>query len=110
LGDPRASYAIASWYERGHSPVVNRKNFKKAVRFLIPAVEAKVAYAVFDYAISLELGQGVEKNENAALCYYILALSLGCTEALKEIARMHYYGIVLPKDRKLAGILFEWDE
>ena len=101
-GDPRASYAIASWYFHTHPPIINRKNYKKAVFFLQPALEAGIPFAYYNYAISLEMGWGIEKDEEAAFNYYLLAKLHGCEEAMEDLYRCYYYGLGVQKDRNIA--------
>jgi len=107
LNDPRASYAISSWYFHGYFPVVKRKNFKKAIYFLEPALKANIPFAFYNYAISLDLGKGIERNEIEAFKYYVLAALSGCQEAIEDIGRCYYHGIGVAKDKDASSVFKE---
>lgn len=102
-GDHRATYALATWYLHGKSPVVSIDK-KKAANLLKTSADAGNVDASFDYGVSLEKGAGVRKNEKAALVYYLRAALGGDAAAMEAVGRMYYFGIGVPKDRKVAWV------
>lgn len=73
-GDPRAIYAIATWYL--HDNEFTGTNFKKAARMLRKAADAGIAEAAYDLAVSYEKGAGVKKSEKAAFRLYVRSAML----------------------------------
>ena len=102
-GDHRATYALATWYLHGKPPVVE-KNVKKSAQLLKVAAVSGHAQASFDYAVSLEKGVGIKRNEKLALRYYLRSALLGDSDAVGAVGRMYYYGLGVVQDRKVAWI------
>jgi TPR repeat protein len=103
-GDRRATYAIATWYLYGNA--VYTKNLRKAIRWLKLAVDADIASAHFDLAVSYETGQGVKKSEKSAYRHYLAAALNGDNNAVSEVGRCLYHGIGTTRDRRAAEIWF----
>lgn len=103
--DPRAYYALASWYLHGESSL--QKDSKKAIPLLEKAAEANVTEAAYDLAICYEEGKGVPKNAQRAYQLLLQAALLGDKDAVNEIARMYYYGIGTKEDKELADIFYQ---
>ena len=99
-GDPKATYAIATWYLHGH---VVRKSFKKGFGLLYAIRDSRIRGALFDLALCFESGRGVEKNLRMALKYYKKAASLGDADPKCELARCLYYGIGVSRNQKAAA-------
>lgn len=102
-GDHRAQYALATWYMHGMPPLVE-VDLPKALKMLKEAAKAGVPEAQYDYAISLETGKGVKKNERLALRFHLRAALSGDVDAMEEVGRMYYYGIGVAQDRDVARI------
>jgi hypothetical protein len=100
-GDPRAAYALATWYLHGK---FFRRNLRKAVALLRAAARADIPEAAYDLAICHEKGEGVQKNEPKAAALYVQAALLGDEQALYEVGRCYYYGIGVARDRAIAWV------
>lgn len=103
-GDPRATYALGTWWLHGH--VVGR-NIKKGLAMIRAAASAGIPEAHFDFAVSLELGEGMRKNTTAAAHHYLRAALAGDSQAVFEVGRCLYWGIGLAKDRRSAQAWFD---
>lgn len=101
-GDPRATYALATWSLSGNA--VHPKDLRRAVRLLKLAAKADIAAAHFDLAVSFETGQGIKKDEKAAYRHFLAAALNGDTASLAEVGRCHYHGIGVARDRKVAEV------
>ncbi len=99
-GDPRATYALATWYLHGSAftPV----NKKRAVQLLRAASKGGVADAAHDLAVAYETGDGVRKSLTLAFESNVLAALLGDSQAFYEVGRMYFHGIGTPRNRRLA--------
>ena len=102
-GDHRATYALATWYLHGKPPAVDQ-NVRRSAELLKVAAESGHPQASFDYAVSLEKGVGVKKNEKLALRYYLRSALSGDLDAIGAVGRMYYYGLGVAQDRKVAWI------
>lgn len=102
--DPKAHYALATWYLFGHEPLAIEKNIKKATPLLKFAADRGVPEALFDLAVCYETGQGVAKSEAKAFVLYTEAALRDDADSMFEISRMYSYGIGVKKNRKLASI------
>lgn len=105
-GDHRAVYALATWYQFGKDSVV-AVDKKKAAKLFKVVAKAGLPEAQFDYAVSLETGAGVAKNESLALTFYLRAALNGDIQANQEVGRMYYYGLGVAKDRSVAAAWLE---
>lgn len=103
-GDPRATYALGTWWLHGH--VVGR-DIKKGLAMIRWAASAGIPEAHFDLAVSLELGEGIRKNTTAAAHHYLRAALSGDSQAVFEVGRCLYWGIGLAKDRRNAQAWFD---
>jgi uncharacterized protein len=104
-GDPRATYAIATWYLHGSR--FTRKNIKYANELLEKAALQNVPEAAYDFAISLEKGAGIRKSAVRAFEFYMRAALLGDKQSVFEIGRMYNHGIGTRKNRRLAEIWYD---
>ncbi|MDZ4381724.1 MAG: hypothetical protein U0942_10325 [Parvibaculum sp.] len=104
-GDPRAIYAIATWYLHGHE--FTGTNFKKAAQMLRKAADAGIAEAAYDLAVSCEKGLGVKKSEKTAFRLYVRAALLGDAQSHYEVGRMYFWGLGTQRDRKIARDWFQ---
>ena len=100
-GDPRATYALATWYLHGKFV---RKNIKLANKFLERAALQGIPDAAYNFAISLEKGKGVKKSARRAFEFYMRAAASGEPQSTYELGRMYYYGIGTAKNSRLANI------
>lgn len=103
-GDRRATYALATWSLFGNA--VHPKDLRRAIQLLKLAAKADIAAAHFDLAVSYETGQGIKKNEEAAYRHFLAAALNGDNASLAEVGRCLYYGIGVPRDRKVAEVWF----
>jgi TPR repeat protein len=101
LGNPKAAYALATWYLHGR---VYKKDLKRAIQLLRMACDGNVPEAHFDLAICYEKGKGIKKNLPLAFKHYLIASLLGDREALYEVGRCYHYGIGIKTDKVLARI------
>lgn len=99
-GNPKAAYAIATWYLHGH---YLKKDYKKAVEYLKFACEHNLPDAFYDLGVSYETGKGIAKNKKQAFLHYVSAAVLGNEEAVEEVGRCYFYGIGVRKDLKIAN-------
>jgi len=118
-GDPRAAYALATWYLHGF---FYKKSFGKAVKLLRKASRSRIADAAYDLAICYELGAGVKKNLKRAAALYLDSALLFATqpsgqlhmysfdEAAHEVGRCYYYGIGVTKDRRISKTWLSFSE
>jgi TPR repeat protein len=100
-GDPRAVYALATWYLYGRHV---KRNLKHSARLLAKAAEGGMTDAMFDLAVSYEKGMGVRQNEKRAAQLYLKAALYGDPGAGYEVGRCLYYGIGFARDRAQAKI------
>ena len=99
-GDTRATYALATWYLFG-SPFT-KVNYRQGAALLRRAAAGKIAEAAYNLAISYEKGLGVKKSAARAFELYVQAALLGEAQAYCEVGRMYYWGIGVPRNRRLA--------
>ncbi|QNP59929.1 tetratricopeptide repeat protein [Paenacidovorax monticola] len=103
-GDPRASYALATWYLYGHGGC--SIDLPQAIEMLKIAAEADIASAHFDLAVSYETGNGIRKSVRAAYRHFLAAALNGDNDSYAEVGRCLYHGIGVARDRKSAEIWF----
>jgi TPR repeat protein len=101
-GDARATYALATWHLCGNR--FCKKDYRQAARMLKRAADADIAAAAFDFAVSLEKGNGIRKSLKEAFRRYVQAALLGDAQSHHEVGRMYYHGIGTVKDRTLAEL------
>jgi TPR repeat protein len=102
-GDHRATYALATWYLYGKEPVIHR-DMKMALQYLTEASAANVPEALYDLAVFRELGEDGVSDVAAAFELYLNAALRGDVQSIYEVGRCYYYGIGIPKHRKIAAI------
>lgn len=112
LGNKKASYALATWYLNGFHV---RKNYRKGFSLLQVAVQGGAEKnftlykdALSDIAVCYELGNGVQKDEQKAYYYYVLAALSGDDQAKQELSRCLYFGIGITKDVELSYLIDEY--
>ena len=98
--DPRASYALATWYLHGSK--FTAVNKKRAVQLLKKSAKGGVADAAHDLAVAYEKGDGVDKSPELAFESNVLAALLGDAQSFYEVGRMYFHGIGVAKNRRLA--------
>lgn len=103
-GDPRATYALATWYLHGEHV---EKDIKKATKLLKQSAAENVPDALYDLAISYEKGIGVKKDKDRAFELYLKAALRGDDQSVEEVARCYYYGIGVKEDERVADIWYE---
>ena len=103
-GDPRASYALATWYLFGHGGY--EKDLKNAVALLKIAAKNGISAASYDLGVCYEKGNGIKKNEKKAYLHYLYAALNGDDDSIPEVARCLYYGIGVERDKKSSKIWF----
>jgi TPR repeat protein len=104
-GDLRATYAIGTWYL--HGSAVTPRNIVKALKMIRAAAKGGVADAAFDLAICYEKGAGVQKSLMRAFEWYVRAALLGDMQATYEVGRMYFYGLGVPRNRRLSSFWLE---
>lgn len=105
-GDPRAAYALATWYLDGKGEFVPR-NVAKGVQLLREAVDGNQADAAYDLAVCYETGEGVRKSEKKAVRLYLKAALLGEKQSLNELGRCYWHGLGVKRDRSIARVWFD---
>jgi TPR repeat protein len=102
-GDPRAAYALGTWYLRGLPPTIT-KDTPRAVTLIKEAAEAGVADALYDLAVLYETGEGVDQDEMLAFRNYLSAALRGEQQSIYEVGRCYEHGIGVERDREIAAI------
>lgn len=100
-GDPRATYALATWYLHGR---VFKKNVRRSVTLLREAAKRRIPDALYDLAVCYERGEGVSKNSRKAFELYVRAALQGERQSVYEVGRCYYHGIGIARDRRLARV------
>ena len=103
-GDPRATYAIATWYLHGR--YVN-KNINKAVALLKQSARKKIPDAMHDLAVCYEKGAGVKKGKRKAFELYLKAALRNDHQSVEEVARCYWFGLGVNRDRIVARNWYE---
>lgn len=104
-GDPKAAYALGTWYFHGK---FFKEDRKKGFLLMLEAADNFVPDACFDVAVSYETGAGIRKNIKKAVIYYFRAMMLGETQSITEVGRLFYWGIGVPKSRTIANELLHF--
>ena len=102
-GDPRATYALATWYLHGKQSIVAR-NIKRAVSMLREAADAGHADAAYDLAVCYDKGMGVTLSKKGAARLYLRAALLGERQSAYEVGRCYWYGFGVKQDRTIAKV------
>ncbi len=63
--------------------------------------------ALFDLAVCLETGEGVDKNLKDCFNYYLQAAIRGDQQSVFEVGRCYFEGIGVSKDIEMSNIWFE---
>jgi uncharacterized protein len=105
-GDPRAAYAIATWYLHGKENLVPRDP-AKAIQLLREATEQDHAEAAYDLAVSYEKGIGIRKSEKKAAALYVKGALLGDTQSIYHVARCYQHGLGVKRDRAIAAVWYD---
>jgi TPR repeat protein len=100
LGNPKATYALATWYLFGKYV---KKDNKKAVELLQLATKGNLSEAYYDLAVCYEKGKGIKVNKKQAFLNYLSSALLGDKQSIYEIGRCYYYGIGVSKNREIAN-------
>lgn len=102
-GDPRAAYAIGTWYLHGKDEFI-AKDLKRAIPLLREAAYAEHADAAYDLAVCYENGIGVKKSARRAVLLYLRGALLGEKQSIYEVGRCYWYGIGVKRDRAIADM------
>ncbi|MGD2093020.1 MAG: tetratricopeptide repeat protein [Candidatus Aminicenantes bacterium] len=103
-GDPRATYAIATWYFVGDYV---KKDINKAVVLLKQSAKKKVPDAMYGLAISYEKGVGVKKGKKRAFDLYLKAALRNHHQSVEEVARCYWFGIGINSNKRVSRIWYE---
>ena len=103
-GDPRAYYALGSFYFDEKS---KRKDFVKAATLFEKANQANIAEASYKLATCYEEGKGVPPNLKHAYLLSLKSALLGDECAIYDMVRIYFYGIGTKVDKEVAQV---WDE
>jgi TPR repeat protein len=106
--DPRAHYSVATMYLHGAWGL--SVDHRRAVRHLRYAASHGVREAMFDIAVSLELGKGVRKNRRDAFLWYLRAALRGDGSSMRRIANCYAAGVGVAADDSSALAWYEWAE
>lgn len=101
LNNPKAKYALGTWYLHGKFV---KKNYKKAVEYLSEAADENIKDALYDLAVCYEKGAGTKKDIFKAFQLYLKASLLGEKQSLYEVGRCYYYGLGVEKNVEIAKI------
>lgn len=104
-GDPRAAYALGTWYLHGMSSVVP-KSLRKAISYLREATESDHADAAYDLAVCYEKGMGVRRSETRAVALYLKAALLGDAQSIYHVGRCYQHGLGVKRDRRIAAVWY----
>jgi TPR repeat protein len=107
--DPRAAYALATWYLHGKAGNVEI-DFSKAVPLLQEAADANLSDAQYDLAVCYEKGVGARVNLKKAAALYLRAALHGDRQAAYETGRCYYHAIGVKQDRSIAAVWFSYAE
>ncbi|MBL8720254.1 MAG: sel1 repeat family protein [Myxococcales bacterium] len=88
LGDPRAVYALGTWYLHGKRPVVER-DLPRGTRMLLRAARAGVPDAQYDIGVSYSRGVGVRESASEAAAWFRKAARNGDVRAQVALARCY---------------------
>lgn len=102
-GCPRASYALANLGLHGKFQGTQAE----IVSLLKEAAEQGLPTALYDLAILYETGNGVAKDDETALRYYLKAALGGDVQSVYEVGRCYYHGIGVTEDKQMAEVWFE---
>lgn len=92
LGDPRAAYAVGTWYLHGAYGLP--KHLEAAWPLLRRAAAGGVAEAMYDLGVAYERGSLGRPNRRQAFRWFELAAALGDLRSRRLVAswRLHGYG------------------
>lgn len=102
LGDPRAAYALGTWYLVGANGL--QEDRKKGIELISLAADGKVPAALFDLAACYEEGLSVEVDSRKAFLMYLDAAVRGDQQAVFEVSRCYFHGIGVEQDLQIAQI------
>ena len=102
LGEVKAIVYVGIAYKQGY---VVKRNYEVAFNHFKKAFELKDEYLASYYlAECYELGQGVEKDENAAVLYYTMGAEKGNINSMLALARIYKDGLgKIEKDDELSA-------
>jgi TPR repeat protein len=105
-GDPRAVYALGTWYLYGKPPVIER-DLTRAVELLKQAAAAGLPDALYDLAVSYEKGETGTPDPVNAFQSYLRAAIRGDDQSVYEVGRCYQHGIGVRSDPSVAAIWFD---
>ena len=101
-GDPRAKYALATWYLHG-TDLVSR-DIPKGIQLLKSIKNSNIAEALFDLAVAYDLGKGCKKNSRLAFELYFESALLGDPDACFQISEYFRAGEHVPHNKRIASL------
>lgn len=105
-GDLRAAYALGTWYLHGQGDLV-AIDVARGLDLIREAAEVNIPNALYDLAVSAEIGDGCAKDEARALSLYLRAALRGESQSVYEVGRCYYYGIGTAEDKQVAQVWFD---
>ena len=104
-GDPQAQLIVGISYHFGEYGDSNEKvgiNPKKAIRWLTAATNNEHCFSLWFLGGLYHEGNGIDKNEEQAAKYFLLAAQRGNIKAQRNIAVFYYYGMSVPQNFDIA--------
>jgi uncharacterized protein len=108
-GDPRATYALATWFLFGKGNLVV-KDVRKGVNLLRVAARFDEPNALHDLAVCYETGAGARRSEKMAFALYLRAALAGDPQSAYEVGRCYWYGIGSERNRRIANIWLDYSD
>ncbi len=85
-------FGFSPYPEMVKAPKVVQEEPPSSPEFLLDRAQRGDGYAMYQYAIALEYGNGVEKDEKQALFWYRKSCSTGCPDGQYEMASIFQWG------------------
>jgi uncharacterized protein len=106
VDNPNAQFELGTWLIWGVKPVL-KANPRKGLALLKKAALAGVAEAALSVAICVRNGAGCKSDPQSALAWFLRAALLGSRDAMGELAKIYFNGLVVPKSLVVAKI---WED
>ena len=101
FGDPQAQTIVGIAYHFGEYGGTNEKvgiNPQKTIHWLTAATNNEHCFAPWFLGGLYHEGNGIEKDEEQAAKYFLLAAQRGNIKAQRNIAAFYYYGMSVPQN------------
>ncbi len=100
-------FGFSPYPENHKAPKVVPDEKPTSPDFLLDRAQNGDGYAMYQYAVALENGNGVEKDEKEALYWYRKSSAAGCPDGQNELASIYQWGALgLDADEKEAMRLY----